>query len=570
MTKRNYLALLLAIVMLTSVLFSGCGNAKSNTDVPADVKEPQATNDIVPEVVMVDDNTVNGTAKVADKMSYALIAPFFSVAPFSVPSPANMLGRCLWATLFTTPYYGAPLEELEPYIGKSIERVGEGVYEIELFDYVTDSQGNPITADDIIFSYEKSATDAQLVDVSSYIEKLEKVDDYHLTMILNYDAPNEICSLTTNAQLYICDKDWYECTSEDERQKNPATTGPYMVKEVIPGSSATIVRNKNFWQTDLSMLSSAARANIEEIEFRVIAESSMRAIALENKEIDVAQIGASDLSHFFQNGESLPGYLTDMIMPPRGNMALLNLSAGNSPFADNLDLRKAALYALNSEDIMLASGNTEYTGKVMYDIATDLCYGYNDDWETQDYFNYDPAKASEFYTSAGYKPGEVKLTLLTNTALCNDATRSVIIAELEEVGFKVESLAVDQALFNTYKNDPTQWDIIYDVKESSTGHIASLYDYCFNPNNYELGSVCCVKDDDLVALIEQLNNTGDSADADKVHKYLIDNAMGKGLFTGAFIYVAQDGITKLPMNGTAMCYNVNGIEFSEDYQSNSK
>ena len=48
-----------------------------------------------------------------------------------------------------------------------------------------------------------------------------------------------------------------------------------------------------------------------------------------------------------------------------------------------------------------------------------------------------------------YKPGEVTLRVMTSSMLFNDSVRAVLIANLEAAGFKVDSLAVDQALFNT-------------------------------------------------------------------------------------------------------------------------
>ena len=176
-------------------------------------------------------------------------------------------------------------------------------------------------------------------------------------------------------------------------------------------------------------------------------------------------------------------------------------------------------------------------------------------------------EAAEYLEAAGYKPGEVTLRMLSSSTTFTDSVRAVLIANLEEAGFKVDSLAVDQALFNTYKNDSTQWDIMLDMKGSSTGNIVGVWDYCFNPVGYENGSVCFTHDEELVRLLEEVSANPVEENMTAFHNYLIDQAICKGLYTYLSASASQDGILELKVDGTGVNVIVNALVFAEDYQS---
>ena len=129
----------------------------------------------------------------------------------------------------------------------------------------------------------------------------------------------------------------------------------------------------------------------------------------------------------------------------------------------------------------------------------------------------------------------------------------------------MNSLAVDQALFNTYKNDSTQWDLIIDVKGSGTGHVVGMWDTLFNPENYTNGSVCFTHDDKLVELLNVVKEDASDENLKVFNDYITENAIAKGLFSSVFSYVTQSGITDLPQGPLLPVYGA--CNFTDDYQS---
>lgn len=552
------LALLLSLIMVLG-LFAGCGgNAES--------KEP-AAEDIAPPETLVQEagGHVEGVAATeqAEKIRVALTSASFDVSPFGTPSGArDWFVNNLYASLFCQPYFGAPLEELQPWVAEGYTKIDDLTYTIKLRENVYDNQGNQITADDVIFSYEKMYTDSQIAQIGTDMEVLEKVNDFELTLKLRKAGTGVIENLLSNYRMSIIDKDWFEGASDEEKTMNPAVTGAYAIKSYTAGSELVLEAVENYWMPEADRCS-AALQNVKTIEYTVITEAAMRSIALENKEIDMTQVTATELQRFYESGAAMDGW---NVLINGGNMftvMLLNMDENaNSVLAKDINLRKAVLHAINSEDYLYAGGNTEATARVCYTMASDAYGGYNAEWEN-DYWTYDPELAAQYYADAGYKPGDVELTLMARNTT-GDGILALLVASLEEVGFKVNLLSVDQALSNTYKNDSSKWDIMIDSKGTG-GHVAQIWDEMFNPAGYQNGSVCFNHDDVLVEKLAAAT-TGDQASVNAFHDYLMEIACCKGVIYTMKFTVAQDGILELTPSS---CFNprINAYVFSEDYQS---
>ena len=568
MKKRKVMSLFLAAAMTVSL--AACGNSET----PAGSSDSTANSSTGTEAGTVagtaapDGGAAEAAGGQADKVVVALNASSFHIAPFGSNSiPRFWMIQNMYASLYCTPYYGATLEEMEPWLAKNIQKVDDLTYSVELYDYIHDSKGNAITSEDIVFSYERLQVDSQETRIGTYLKEIEVIDDYNMVFHLNKSGPGVIEFLVGNYTLSSCDKEWYENASEEERSNDPATTGAYKVASYTSGAGVTLEAVEDYWQTDESLRNSADVQNVKTIEYTVITENSMRSIALENGEIDATVIDANELKRFYDGSGPLPGWNVEITGGTYCNTVFINMDEGKSDLADDVNLRMAALYALDSESILYGGDYDESTGEVCYSFGTSVMAGYKDSWANEDYFTYNPEKAKEYYQASGKSAGEVTIRLLSRTSIA-DGIHSVMMANLEAVGFKVELLAYDQALFNTYKNDSTQWDMILDNK-GATGHIASCWDNNFNPAGFANGSVCFNHDDQLVELLTKVTTSGSDEDVAVFHEYLKEIACAKGLFTTYNLMVSQDGILGLDVNANMMP-RVNGFTFASDYQSVAK
>lgn len=559
MKFKRLAALMLAGLMAFSA--AGCGGSGSSNG-SSDAAD--GTNSATESGAQSSASTAQAAEGMVDKVVFALTASDFDMSPFATGStPRNWMVQNVYAALYCMPYYGASLEEMEPWLAKSCEKVDDLTYKVTLYDYIHDSKGNAITSEDIVFSYDMCYEKGGDVRIGSYLDNIEIVDDYTMLFHLKKSGPGVMEYLMGNYTLSVCDKEWYESATDEEKNNDPAATGAYKIVDYAQGASITLEAVEGYWQTDDSLRCSADTQNVKTIEYKVITEASMRSIALENGEIDATVIDASELKRYYSDGQPLDGYTVNIADGTFCYTAFVNMESGQGSLAEDENLRKAALYALDSESILYGGNFDEDTGEVCYSLGTPVMAGYNDSW-SEDYFNYDPDKAKEFYEASGHKEGEVTIRLLSRTSI-PDGIHSVMVANLEAAGFKVELLTYDQALFSTYNLDPSQWDIMLDNK-GATGNIVTCWDNNFNPENRKGNTVCFTQDDTLIDDLNAATATGSEEDIEAFHQHLKDLACCKGLFTSKTIIVGQDGIIDLALTGN-MEPRVNAFTFASDYQS---
>lgn len=489
-----------------------------------------------------------------DNVVIAMSSTSVNVGPFAPNSPGSVGKSALYGKLFFQPYSGAPIEECIPWLASGYEQIDEVTYRVTLYDYITDSKGNQITADDVIWSGQTSLEIGQFVDYGAGVESVEKEDDYTLVFHMTNTAPNLFASIVCNGNFCIVDQEWYEGASDEERSTDPATTSSYTVAEFVSGSRAVLEARDDYWQTDDALNEGILPAyqNVKTVTYTAITEASMRVIALQNGEVDISPISSTDLGNFYDTatGENLDGW-TVLRPAPTYVQAIFPNMSDQSIVGQNLDLRKAIFHALDAEAIMMAAGESTATSILLNAFGNPLYQGYQTVWDEGDYWEYDPALASEYLASAGFEPGEVTVRLLTSSGLYSDSVRSVIISQLNAVGINVENISVEQALFSTYKNDKTVWDLMMDLKGSATGHIANLYSYNFDAANYAEGQdgVNFWNDQGVYDLIDKVNDDPSDANIQEFEQYLRDNAAIMGLYGNSVINVAQDGVTEFGYNG---------------------
>lgn len=553
---KKWIALALAVMMLLG-LTACAGNNEVEIGDTLDAVENS-------DLAAVEDAAVPAS-KMANIIKCTLTGNSFDVSPFGGQSgQRDNFVQNLYAGLAYTPYFGASLEDLQLWLAKEVEKVDDATYTVTLHENIYDNQGNHITADDVVFSYDQCINVSQLTDVANVLDSISKIDDYHLEIKLKTTGNGAIETALGYYRMSIVSQEWYENATDDEKTYNPAVTGAYYIKEYTPGSELVLEAVENYWMPE-DIRPQGAKQNVKVIDYVCMTEDAMRSIALENNEVDMSMLtSATELQRFYSNGEAVGDWT---VLADGGNMCsvvLLNMDENESVLATNLDLRKAVLTAINSEDIMFAEGNVEGMARVCKTFGTNTMGGYLSKWDEEDYWNYDVDQAKAYLADSGYEPGEITLRFLCLTSV-GDAVQSVIIDNLDQIGIKVELLAYDTALYNQYQYDSTQWDVILATK-GSTGHITSVWDNVFNPSGYSNGGACFTHDDKLVELLNAAYEGGGEEELDAFHDYLIEIACGKGTYARLKFTVAQSGILELATNAS---FNpcVNAYVFADDYKS---
>lgn len=436
--------------------------------------------------------------------------------------------------------------ELAPEIAKSWDRVDSTTYDIEIFDYVHDSAGNPITADDVVFSYETCMASGSMSN-SKYIESIEKTGEYSVRLKLNKAAVTLFERIMQS--VYIVSQKAYE-ESPDNMSTMPVMTGPYKVVEWISGSSLVLEKNENYWQKpELAAKDINQVANVDRIEYFVIKEASQMAIALETGTIDmVYNLDATEAQRFMEGGESAEGFNVFTNVNNLTQTMFLNVSE-HSKFYDNLALRQAVLYAFDSEAIV--DGASNGYGVVCKTFGSDLLPDFEESWHNEEYYEYDPEKAKALLEEAGYKDQELSLRIVTNNSSMRNKIAQILQAYLLQVGIKSEILPYEDTLFNTYKNDPTQWDILLDNCGTSD-QLMGMWRGKMDKSCCSSGSANMAMDDELQRLVEAAENpdTNGPETVNALHQYMKDNAYVYGIYNNLSFTICRDVTTDISMNST--------------------
>ncbi len=426
------LALLLVAALMLSLVACG-GDTAKETEAPA----ANSNNS---------ENAVSAPA--ADGSRRIVIQTLSDPGTFTAFEATSSVSTAIEGAFYEHLFAQYTAGELTPVVASGYERVADGVYEITVCDGVHDSKGNPITVDDIVWAYQTVIERGKRSTVYGNVKSVEKIDDHSLRITLGEEFVGEFAGIVTS--LAVISRASFE-ESETGFASDPVGTGPYKVKSWTQGSSLVLEKNENYWNKETM----ADLQPYDEIEYRFISEPTQVALALETGAVDLALgVSPQDASKFTED----KGFHTVTIVDNLCRGLLFNCHESN-PFS-NVKLRQAVCYAIDAEAVITAA--TDGVGKPCKALVAandQSAYSdYNMEWNDQSYYDYNPEKAKELLAEAGY-PNGLKVRIMTKDNPEYRTTCEIMQAYLAEVGVEVEIMAYENALYQTYRYDPSAFDI---------------------------------------------------------------------------------------------------------------
>ncbi len=309
--------------------------------------------------------------------------------------------------------------------------------------------GDPFTADDVVFSAERVR--AKGSDLQTRIDattKVVKVDDYTVDFILT--SPNPILDSQWDTW-WIMDKKW--CEEHDVVSPTPAAatspsyaslhengTGPFTVESHQPGVKTVFKVNPNWWRKP--------EHNLKEIIFTPIGSDATRVAALLSGEVDIiepvpiqdiARVNASPNAKVLQGPELRTIFLG---MDQTRDELLYSNVKGKNPFKD-VRVREAFFKAIDIELIKtrvmrgLSTPSALMIAPQLFPLSKDFVRP-----------KFDPDGAKKLLTEAGYPDG-FELTMdCPNDRYVNDAAIcQAVVGMLARIGVKVNLLAQPKAQY---------------------------------------------------------------------------------------------------------------------------
>lgn len=417
--------------------------------------------------------------------------------------------------------------ELTGVLAKSWTHEGMS-YTVELYDYIKDSEGNPFTADDAVWCLQTQMEMGTNSNLNS-IESVEKVDTYTFKINLTSNLVGVFEAICVNT--FYCTKAAYEASS-DKMASKPIGTGPYKMDKVEMGTSYSMVVNENYWQKeDLRKMPEQQNSGCDRVNYYIQGEAAQLIVALETGVVDVI-ISDSDSTMRFQEGGAAygQGISVDFLSKAGNSMLFLNCS-NNSPFYQNVALRKAVLYAVDVPSIIEAAKGGHATVPTSF-VAAGKYADMGTKWVDHDYFTTDVEKAKQYLSEAGYAEGELTLTLLGQTGSSNMMMYEAIKGSLAKIGISVEIDVYEGAIYQTSMYDPAAWDLLCDGK-GATDYAASVIRAKLLNTTTEFGTMGFIQDDHLQELVEAAVdvNTHSADTVDAVFDYVEEQAYAMGIMS---------------------------------------
>ena len=436
---RKIIALLLICIMVAAIAACGGGGSETQTDSPGSA---DTGGDVGGQGGSTPDNSGGGGGGGADAvpvtpdrvLNIRSMQDSGTLYPLAITGGFISVQYAWYEPLFDTRVDGSRRWVL----ATGLDQVSELQYTLTIREGVTFSNGNPLTAEDVMFSMELCAANPQFalnVKVVDF-EKTKVTGDYTIDLwYTEFNASQE----PGFASLLIVDKESHD---EAALASNPIGTGPYVVEEYMVNSHLTVRARDDYWDGEVP---------IKNIRFNVINENAQVVNALETGEIDLATIAITDADYV-----EMLGYDVNIFSGGYNLVTMFNLTPGNP--LESKEARWAVAMAIDRQGIadILFRGRstvTDYPGSHYMIDFEQRFLNLNETYSV----GHNPARARELAEQSGLV-GKT-LRLITNGSTDFNTAAEIIQGNLLEIGVNVDIINYDQATYFPTLMDASNFEI---------------------------------------------------------------------------------------------------------------
>ncbi|MEJ2764364.1 ABC transporter substrate-binding protein [Photobacterium sp. MCCC 1A19761] len=330
--------------------------------------------------------------------------------------------------------------DFEPRLAQSWERINDTTFRFSLRKGVKFHSGNEMTADDVVWTFNRLKRSADFKAIFEPYTEMKKVDAYTVELISKGPYP---LVLQTATYIFPMDSKFYSGQTADGKDKSELVkhgnsyasthvsgTGPFIVTAREQGVKVEFERFADYWDKD-------SKGNVDKLTLVPIKEDATRVAALLSGGVDMIYPVAPNDHNRVKDTKGI-----DLVTLPGTRIITFQMNQSSNEALKDVRVRQAIVHAINQEGIVK---------KIMKGFATaagqqgpEGYAGYNAELVPR----YDLKKAKQLMKEAGYEKG-FKLTMLApNNRYVNDAkVAQAVAAMLSKIGIKVDLKTLPKAQY---------------------------------------------------------------------------------------------------------------------------
>jgi peptide/nickel transport system substrate-binding protein len=282
----------------------------------------------------------------------------------------------------------SPDGELEPFLATKWEYDDTLTkLTLTLRDDVTFTDGAAFDADAAVANIEHfKETGGPQANQAGAIESVEATDA--TTLVINLTEPDPALELSLSSALGLMASP--EALGTEEIGSEPVGSGPYVLDNAIVGSDYTFVRNEDYWGDELPY---------DSVKFLVLTDETARVNALRSGQINAGVFTAPATAAEL---EAAGLEVLSQTLDWTGFVYFDRDGALNPALADPR-VREAITVSIDKEAILDTIGQGR--GELSDQIFPTSSLSYDEQWDENERFAYDPDRARELLDEAGYAGG---------------------------------------------------------------------------------------------------------------------------------------------------------------------
>ncbi len=404
-------------------------------------------------------------------------------------------------------------------------------YEFVLRQGATFHNGDPVTADDVKFSFERHHGAGQSL-LKQRVAAIETPDAQHVRFRLQEPWPDFLAFYAgVSRAAWVVPRKYLTQVGDEGFKKSPIGAGPYRFVSFAPGVELVLEAFEGYWRHP---------PHIKRLVMKVIPEEASRLAALKRGEIDIAYSIRGELAGELLQTSGLT--LKPAVTGANFCLYFVDQWDAKSPWHD-VRVRRAANLSIDCKTIndALTLGYSHITGNP---LVADMFEFY---WQPPTPV-YDPAQARQLLAEAGYPNGFDAGSFNCDSSYSN--LGEAALNNLSEVGIRTKLRPMERAAFQKAAAEKTLRNVVLGGPAAFGNAATRLETYAVTGGAFTYGSY-----PDLDELFRQqareLNHQRREALLHKMQQIVHERAIYAPIWQLAFLNgvgprVAESGFGRIP------------------------